>query len=425
MKLNLGCGHRLFPEEEGWINVDLDPVGGVFEADVRNLPWKGEADLIFAGHLLEHFRREEADSLLRHWKAALKPGGTLDVIVPDMLTACRDIAEHGVDHSYGNEPWMNPYALLWGYIAPGKPLMAHMGGFSAESLGNALVGAGFEDVEVQTGKDDWCPAIIARGRKPVHGRVDMVVPCWNHAEMTKGLLESIVQTRHPYRMILIDNGSTDETPALLLEFKAKHPETILIRNEENLGFVKATNQGLEASDSPYVMLLNNDVEILPGDTLWLDRMLEHFGEDVGAVGPTSTWVMGFQKNELAGFPRHHIVPVLSGFAMLVRQDVVKKIGVLDEVFGMGGNDDLDYSFRIQEAGYNLVVARDVFVLHEGSVSLKTFTKEKYEMPEEDMRYVEWLDQETRDALIEKWGQERIDTINSFYECFTAVEVLHI
>src|SRR5262249_15422921 len=78
--------------------------------------------------------------------------------------------------------------------------------------------------------------------------------------------------------IVVDNASSDQTPEVLAEF----PWIRLIRNERNLGFAAANNQGARAAQGRFLILLNNDTQPFPG---WLSAMLKVAGEpDVGAVG---------------------------------------------------------------------------------------------------------------------------------------------
>ena len=94
-----------------------------------------------------------------------------------------------------------------------------------------------------------------------------------------------------YRAIVIDNGSTDDTVQYLADVRKRHPNLTVIRNETNLGFVKATNQGLnQVQPGENVLLLNDDVQVT--DPLWLRRMEDDLGDDIGAVGPVSNFVMG-------------------------------------------------------------------------------------------------------------------------------------
>ena len=243
----------------------------------------------------------------------------------------------------------------------------------------------------------------------IEGSVDIIIPCWNNSRLTERLLETLKQTRRPHRFIFIDNGSEDDTGDMLQ--RHARDADIIITNEENLGYVKAINQGMEASDADFVLHLNNDTMLNVHDPPWLVRLISHFKDGVGAVGPTSNFVLGLQKNWFRGLPTHHETDLLSGFCIALSREAVEKVGVLDERFGMGGNDDLDYCLRLKEAGFKLAIARDVFLWHEGSASLKVYTEEKYEEvagSENEFRLVERLDRETRAILVEKWGQEVVD-----------------
>ena len=422
LRLNLGCGEDLLSEDEGWINIDNDPdTRGAEYYDATNLPFLGEVDHVLAKHLLEHFDITKSVKVLEHWRGTLKDGGTIEIVVPDLMVACEKMVSDGPTANYGEQWWKTPYHMIYGSHGDGMP---HRSGYSFEALRAVLSASGFHDIVVERVTDVWCPSLWASAKKPFRGCVDIVIPCWNQVEYTDRLLNSLMVTDHDFRLILIDNGSTDATANIMEFWKRQKPDTIIIKNDENLGFVKAVNQGLKASDSPFVMLLNNDTEIESKDKMWLDRMLAHFHEGVGAVGPTSTYVLGFQKNDFAGLPAHFETPVLSGFCVLYSREVIDKVGLMDERFGMGGNDDLDYCLRLADAGYKMVVARDVFIRHEGSISLLEYTAQKYDR-EPDAMLVDWLDQETREILVDKWGQERVDEMLSCFDEWQVGDTIHL
>ena len=188
--------------------------------------------------------------------------------------------------------------------------------------------------------------------------------------------------------------------------------------EENIGWIKGINLGIrtiEALDSQskkpsdIIIFANNDIVLdSPG---WLERLCKHFDNPtVGAVGPTSNYVIG-RQNTSCNVP--HITEeetrTLVGFFFAVRKEIVDQIGPLEEDFWkyvpdesdevherlkLGGADDLDYSMRIREAGFKLVIARDVFVWHAGS---KTFM----EVVGKDGYDKQW---KTADLAFErKWG----------------------
>ena len=199
---------------------------------------------------------------------------------------------------------------------------------------------------------------------------DIIIPIWNQLEFTRDCIDSVIRnTNYPYRIILVDNASDDETRLYLegLRFKGQGPEIILIRNDVNAGFVKAVNQGLKISDAEYVCVLNNDTVAAPG---WIRRMID-FAEahnDVGLINPQCDGHGAMAIDEYAkSLERNKGIYMemnqCQGFAMLVKREVIKKIGYLDEAFGIGGFDDTDYSMRAHKAGYRSVAIYDAYVYH--------------------------------------------------------------
>src|SRR3989338_1707235 len=102
---------------------------------------------------------------------------------------------------------------------------------------------------------------------------DIVIPVWNQPTFTKECIESIVKnTDVDYRLIIIDNASGEETKSYLESLKEQRGlKLLLIRNENNLGFLKAANQGMRLSDAQYICLINNDTLVTDG---WLSEMIE-------------------------------------------------------------------------------------------------------------------------------------------------------
>jgi GT2 family glycosyltransferase len=123
--------------------------------------------------------------------------------------------------------------------------------------------------------------------------------------------------------------------------------------------------------------------------------------DIGAVGPISNFVMGLQNADYnkAILLQEHYTKFLIGFFMMIKREAVEKVGLLDECFGLGGNDDLDYSIRLRQAGYKLKILRNVFIQHKGFASLGKVYK--------DYKEVEDL---TRPRLVEKWGKTNVDSL---------------
>lgn len=237
-------------------------------------------------------------------------------------------------------------------------------------------------------------------------KLTVIIPTWDNVQHLYRCLESLYRfTAEPaWRVIVIDNGSTDDTPEYLEQKRAwvqasGSPHALdIIRNQDNLGFIRATNQGLKQLDAgEHALLLNDDTQMV--DPLWLTRLAGNLQNNVGAVGPVSNFVMGLQSMSYSDrLPLSHFTNVLIGFCLLLRADAVAHVGWLDERFGLGGNDDLDYSIRLQNAGFTLRVERSAFVFHYGAKSISRIGGYANVEPA------------TRKILVEKWGQARIDQL---------------
>jgi GT2 family glycosyltransferase len=235
--------------------------------------------------------------------------------------------------------------------------------------------------------------------------ITMVVPVWNQLDFTKRLVASVRRYVHvPYKIVFIDNGSGDGTQEYLTSLQKANPELIeVIRNHTNRGFAHATNQGMERVEG-HMLWLNNDVELVrPG---MIEAMPERLVSkpQLGAVGPVTDLCMGPQQvTQNALYPEFHPCRFLIGFCMLVREDAWKKVGKLDEGFNDAGQDDLDYSIRLRDAGYDLAIVRHAFVHHFGGATQKA----RFDRYGEQFKQYE---QAGRQALIQKWGKEKVEEL---------------
>lgn len=215
-------------------------------------------------------------------------------------------------------------------------------------------------------------------------RTDIIIPVYNRWNYTRACLKSIeTYTPLPHAVIVVDNGSTDGTGDRLKKLKGIK----VITNSKNLGFPKACNQGIRQSSGKFIVLLNNDTLVTPR---WLENMLRCMNSChmVGMVGPCSNYAFGVQyvpksyKNlkELKQFAAHFNRPdprkwkevdFLSGFCLLIKIEVIEKVGLLDERFELGTFEDNDYCERVKKAGYKLVCVGDTFIHHFGSRTFKT------------------------------------------------------
>lgn len=212
---------------------------------------------------------------------------------------------------------------------------------------------------------------------------DIVIPVWNLKDYTERCIESIIKnTQYPYRLIIIDNGSEKETREYLEGLKNDKRilpgRYMLIRNEKNLGCTKAINQGIEASTAEYVCLLNNDTIMMNG---WLTEMVKvaEMSPEIGIINTASNnnglwkpWYMSWEnfseslRKKYSG--RYVEMAVAVGFCYIIKREVINKIGVLTEEFGLGNFEDTEYCMRAFRYGYKTVLAKASYVWHKEHAS---------------------------------------------------------
>jgi glycosyltransferase involved in cell wall biosynthesis len=209
--------------------------------------------------------------------------------------------------------------------------------------------------------------------------ISIVIPAFNQLEYCKQCIQSILlNTDVPYKLILVDNGSTDGVS----EYFDSVPDAVVIHAAKNLGFAGGTNLGMRQAEG-HVLLLNSDTIVPHG---WLSRLERALMKDhrIGLLGPRSNCVSGIQQidgldfnsmdqintfsDQLARENAGKLTDVarLIGFCLLIRDRVFQEVGYLDEAYGIGNFEDDDYCIRTLRAGYRLCMADDCFVFHYGN-----------------------------------------------------------
>ncbi|MDK2798758.1 MAG: hypothetical protein PWP27_510 [Clostridiales bacterium] len=253
-------------------------------------------------------------------------------------------------------------------------------------------------------------------------KTSIIILTHNQLEYTKMCIDSIREftAKDMYQIIVVDNHSTDGT----IEWLKEQKDIQVILNDENLGFPKGCNQGIEAATGTDVLLLNNDVIVTQH---WLENLNKclYSSEDIGAVSAVTNYSSYYQTipatysniNEMHAFAQKHNISnpeqwderiKLVAFCMLIKREVIEKIGLLDERFSPGNYEDDDYSFRMKKAGYKLLLCKDTFIHHFGSTSFKTVPNE----------YSKIL-QINREKFINKWG------FNPAYSTFIRNEIIEL
>lgn len=206
-------------------------------------------------------------------------------------------------------------------------------------------------------------------------RICAVVLTLDQRETTLGCLERLLsqEVDASLDVLVWDNGSQDGTGEAI---RARHPEVLVHRHPENLGVASGRNAAAELAarelDPTHLLFLDNDIDVEPG---FVRALLEPFAEDP-QVGQTQAklrftdrperlndgggcrinWWLG--RTEPVGYEEvdrgqhDRVAPCIScGGAMMVRADVFRELGGFDRTFDPFGPEDLDFSLRLQKAGY--------------------------------------------------------------------------
>nr|WP_255654542.1 glycosyltransferase [Cohnella sp. REN36] len=236
----------------------------------------------------------------------------------------------------------------------------------------------------------------------------IVIATFNKLDYTQQCIESIrtYTETGTYEIIVVDNCSTDGT----VDWLREQADIKSICNAANEGFPRACNQGIEISSGDNILLLNNDTVVTER---WLSQLTAclYSSEDIGAVGsvtnncsyaqtiPVDYASMADMQTFAAN--HNHADPnlweerlKLIGYCMLIKKSVVDQIGFLDERFTPGNYEDDDYSLRIRLAGYKLLLCKDTFIHHYGSVSFR----------EAPPAYLQLM-QGNRQKFTDKWGYD--------------------
>lgn len=240
--------------------------------------------------------------------------------------------------------------------------------------------------------------------------LSIIIVNYNTRELTLQCLQSVFasSTVYGYEVILVDNASTD---GLVAETEQRFPQVRIIVNDQNLGFSKANNQGINVALGRYILLLNSDTVIQPDSLQTMLRFMDEHPE-VGVSGckivltdgsldkackrgfPTPSasfyYAFGFSKlfPSVPRFNQYQLgyldpnqeypIDCLVGAFMLVRKAAIDQVGMLDEDFFMYG-EDIDWCYRIKQGGWvNYYYPRTSIIHYKGASSRRKPFKIIYE-----------------------------------------------
>jgi GT2 family glycosyltransferase len=204
--------------------------------------------------------------------------------------------------------------------------------------------------------------------------LSIVILNYNNSALLRGCISSVKSAtrKSSYEIILVDNGSTDDSVAVV---KRSFPDVAIIENKANLGFSRANNRGIAASRGRYVCLLNNDTTLKdPALDLLVAFMDANPGS--GACGPQLLNTDGNPQRQggLLGQKfwrsgRTTEVDFIMGACLIIRVDALKKIGNLDENLFFY-NDDLDVCKSLRKTGWKIYFVPEAQATHIGGYSTR-------------------------------------------------------
>lgn len=236
--------------------------------------------------------------------------------------------------------------------------------------------------------------------------LSIVIVTYNHETEIQSCLDSLLAhlTLRPVQIIVVDNRSTDRTPSIIQKYRSKFIAAsvplILLQNPYNLGFTRGVNQALEKSEGKFVLLLNPDTRVSGGSVESLVQFLSNH-PGVGAVAPQLRHPNGEIQPSCRRFPRYRYllfealglsrvfghsrffngwkmgdfdhrspreVDQPQGSCLLLRGDILKEVGFLDERFFLFFSD-VDLCRRIRTAGYRIFFYPSIQITHEKGSSI--------------------------------------------------------
>jgi O-antigen biosynthesis protein len=210
-------------------------------------------------------------------------------------------------------------------------------------------------------------------------KITIVVPLFNKSFLTQNFLNNLLaNTSSAHDLILVDNASTDDTYSMITGYKnlfeEKNWKFQIIRNEKNLGFGSAMNQGARQAsvDSKYLALLNNDTWQMPGWDIKLVSCIEQ--TDAGLISPFIIESEFYDEDQLVKRAEDFVQAnkgkkrvQFNGAFMFFNKQIFLELGMFDELFFLTFEDtDLQYRMDAKNIPYYLV--GDSLMWHQSSGS---------------------------------------------------------
>jgi GT2 family glycosyltransferase len=221
-------------------------------------------------------------------------------------------------------------------------------------------------------------------------QTSVIIVTYNNFDTTTGpCLKSLLKhdKKRDFEIVLIDNASQDDTPEKVRALAEKEEDVRLLVNNVNRGFAGGNNDGAKIARGKILILLNSDTIVSPGAIEKLTQPLDDH-PDWGMLGPVTNEAGNEQKIFTTSGDQDEIIRQgeewceyskgdyflserLDFFCVAVRKSIYEQLGGLDEQFGVGYYEDVDFSIRASLEDIKMMVAEDCFVYHRSG---ETFSK---------------------------------------------------
>jgi len=249
--------------------------------------------------------------------------------------------------------------------------------------------------------------------------LSVIIVSWNTRQLLDDCLASIYKEtkKISFEIFVVDNNSSDDSVKMI---KEKYPKVKLIENKDNRGFAVANNQAIREAFGKYILILNPDTIILKNS---LDKAVEIMEKSEAAIlgaktrnkdlsqqktvrsDPTLATQLIFPTKMKKLFPRWRalkeyyqddfdyekpaFVQQIQGSFMLIKKEVLNKIGLFDEKFFIWF-EEVDICSRARQAGYKILYSPDIKIIHYGGESFSQVpTMKKQRLYSNSLLYYFW------------------------------------
>ncbi len=220
-------------------------------------------------------------------------------------------------------------------------------------------------------------------------RLSIIISVYNCVDLTRRCLDTLLPTIPQdldHEIVLIDDGSTDDSRNYLSEFAKQYAHCNVLLNPENQGYARSNNHGARLANGDLLLFLNNDTELTEG---WLepmlagikkcakvgmignvqkrisDKMIDHAGVFISAEGKPAH----LQVDPSVEYPKSKYSEqfAVTGACFLIAASLFNKVGGFGTEF-LNGGEDMDLNFKVKQLGFRMYVANRSVIYHHVSAS---------------------------------------------------------